>query len=378
MGIAAALCVACAGGAVRKDPLPADMVDSVGKTDPSAELASLLADRLDPEARLVWSGKADLDRDGRGDLAFLFRRPGEKLDELGRPCWLPVFVVSLRREDGTFGLDDAVVSSDAMDAKGCPDSLLASRVRVELAEGSIALSRFVPGRDSLVQRIRFAWSEEQATWTVAEARESWKLDPAGDGKSRWVANQVRADPSLGLEQFVLDSFARRHFLLEPGWRFLARKVADLDGDGAKEVVFATESNDPESGRADRFADGTRRLWIARILPGGRLALLGSNDRAIGGPRSGGALGDPFTRLDAGSGWFALEDMSGAAQKVSRRQVFRWSSDDRNWLIAEASNQFHLFHEDGADEPPTIRTSKEFGKIPWTGYDADEFIRRFEN
>lgn len=350
-------------------------VDSVQTV---AGLFAEIRDRLDPEGICRWSDSADLNLDGRTDLAFVLRREVERMAEDSKPCYRSDLVIALRKEDGAFDSKEAILGEGLVGSIRCEDSTSVPEPRVELRKGSFAIQWTAPGRDSVVQNLSFDWSMDDQTWSLAKAEERWWISPDHGTKPLRLRHEVDLPSKIALEEFDPDSFARGNFVVYRGWRLMARKIADLDKDKRQEVVYVTEAIDPAGSESGRFADGSRVLGIVRIAPGGTFERIGENARAVGCAQSGGWIGDPFTALEAGPGWFSIQDMSGAGTKVSRRQDFHWSKPDRDWLLERASTQTHLSGKDGMEERPSVLTPKEFGKIPWMDYDADEFAKRFEN
>ncbi|QQS06186.1 MAG: hypothetical protein IPK50_04660 [Fibrobacterota bacterium] len=380
IGLAGLLCASCAGASSRAVVIPerTRKTDSVQPGRDSLDLLAQVRDHLDPEARCRWSGTADLNRDGRSDIAYLFQRPGEQVGANGEPCLRSDLVLLLRRSDDTFDPGEAIVAGGVLGGPSCADSLPKTLPNLKVATGRISVAENVTGLDSMEQKLDFEWMDDEATWVATRAQERWRLQTGVKSPWRWVRHEVEMAQTITLEDFDVGVFSRKHFLVWRGWRMFARKVADLDLDGQPEVVYATEAIDVEGFDPKRFANGSRSLGLAKLLSTGEVQPLGANDKAIGGARTGGWLGDPFSSLEAGPGWFSLSDMSGAGTKLSRQQTFRWSKPERNWLLFETSTQVQIFHKDGADEPPSILTPEKFGKIPWTDYDADDFTRRFEN
>lgn len=380
IGLAGLICVSCAGTPSRAVVTPERTwkTDSAQMGRDSLDLLAQVRDHLDPEAICRWSGTADLNRDGRSDIAFLFQRPGEQVGANGEACLRSDLVLVLRRSDGTFDPQESIVPPGLFGGAACADSLSRSVAKVKVAMGKISVAENVPGLDSMEQILEFGWMDDEATWIATRAQERWRLQTAAKGSWRWFRHDAEMAETITLEDFDIALFSRKHFLVSRGWRMFARKMADLDLDGQTEVIYATEAIDVESFDPKRFANGSRILGIAKLLATGEVQPMGANDKAIGGLRTGGWLGDPFSSLDVGPGWFSLSDMSGAGTKLSRHQTFRWSKPERNWLLFETSTQVQIFHKDGADESPSVLTPERFGKIPWRDYDADDFTRRFEN
>ena len=99
-------------------------------------------------------------------------------------------------------------------------------------------------------------------------------------------------------------------------------------------------------------------------------LAARNDNAVYCVNCGGMMGDPYVRVVVNDGNFSIEHYGGSAWRWARNITFQYSPEDENWyLYQDVDETFHASeHEDVTSK---IRTTKDFGKIPFEEFDIYE-------
>lgn len=92
-------------------------------------------------------------------------------------------------------------------------------------------------------------------------------------------------------------------------------------------------------------------------------LVARNDNTVYCIDCGGMMGDPFTGIVIKDGYFSVTHYGGSAWRWSRIITYKYSSSDHYWYLhKDGTESFNVNTPDSIVS--TIRTIKDFGKIPF--------------
>jgi hypothetical protein len=148
-------------------------------------------------------------------------------------------------------------------------------------------------------------------------------------------------------------------------------VADLNGDGLRDLVFIVE---PKQAGADSDGDdGPRTLKIAIRSADGKLAVVKESSRAVYCRSCGGVFGDPFDSLDASRQRFSIHHYGGSSWRWAVTTTFAYSRRDNSWQLVQVDeSSFHASNPEKM-ESKTHRPPRSFGKIDIADFDPQNFL-----
>lgn len=160
--------------------------------------------------------------------------------------------------------------------------------------------------------------------------------------------------------------------IHKGESLISHQLADLNGDGRKDVLFVVEQGEQEKARQESGLEGPRSIRIAVRSADGSLALRASSNKAVLCRGCGGMMGDPFVDISILKNGFEIHHYGGSSWRWLADYRFAYSRRDDAWqLVAVREQSFHA----SVPDKPTIRTyrpPKDFGKIDFTAFDPERF------
>ena len=151
---------------------------------------------------------------------------------------------------------------------------------------------------------------------------------------------------------------------------IALESADLNGDGAADIILVTEdAAQADAGDADKAdeAHDERRLLILVRGADGKLSEVKRNEKVVYCRSCGGAFGDPFAGVTVRRGGFTVNNYGGSAWRWSESYDFNYSRRDKTWQLVRAlSESFNALDPEKVKRK--IRRPKDFGKIDINDFD----------
>jgi len=146
---------------------------------------------------------------------------------------------------------------------------------------------------------------------------------------------------------------------------LAYEYADLNGDGARDVVFVVEPDKTDD-------EGIRTLKIAIRMPGGGLKVVKENRKVAFCRSCGGVFGDPFEGLSASARGFSVSHYGGSNWRWANSFSFAYSRRDDTWQLVEVEeSSFHTSNPDDM-KTKTYKPPRHFGKIDIADFDPEKY------
>jgi len=155
--------------------------------------------------------------------------------------------------------------------------------------------------------------------------------------------------------------------LPTGYTVLAAQKGDLNRDATPDWLVVLHRPD-EQKTSDVIDHPTKRPLLLFVGgPGNTYTLAARSDNAVYCVDCGGMMGDPFSGLAVKSGYFTVEHYGGSAQRWTRFITFRYDTATRAWLLHRDGSE-HFDATDPEHGKTTMRTAKNFGRVPFTKFD----------
>ena len=153
-----------------------------------------------------------------------------------------------------------------------------------------------------------------------------------------------------------------------GYSALDTAGGDLNRDSFPDIILILRRTGEDTINVDSAIK--RPLLILTGQPDGSLKLAARNDNAVLCYHCGGAMGDPYQETVIKKGYFSLEFYGGAADRWARTITFKYVSADSSWYLHKDSHDSFNATDEHAKHTIRVRSEKDFGKLPFTQFNAD--------
>lgn len=86
---------------------------------------------------------------------------------------------------------------------------------------------------------------------------------------------------------------------------------------------------------------------------------------------GGAMGDPLTGITVNGAYFSIEHMGGSREAWTKIITFKHVGENNFELHRDGGTVFDRMDPDAGEPVETVKTVKDFGKIPFYNYSYEE-------
>lgn len=151
-----------------------------------------------------------------------------------------------------------------------------------------------------------------------------------------------------------------------GYSILDTASGDLNSDRLDDLILVLKKNGEDSLSEVTEHPEPRPLLLLIRQTDNNYKLVVRNDSLVYCVDCGGVMGDPFVGVEIKYGTFTIYHYGGSAWRWNNDITFKYLAIEKNWyLVKEYNASFN------ANEPEKIkkkiRTSKHFGKIPFSKY-----------
>jgi hypothetical protein len=153
-----------------------------------------------------------------------------------------------------------------------------------------------------------------------------------------------------------------------GYEILDSATGDLNGDAYTDCLLVLKKPDEEAQARVSEDPEKRPLLVLTGTAGGGLQLAARNDNTVYCVSCGGMMGDPYMGLTIKNGYFSVEHYGGSAWRWTHITTFKWSAEDKTWLLhKDGGESFHALEPDKVETD--VKTQKDFGKVPFEQFDT---------
>lgn len=153
-----------------------------------------------------------------------------------------------------------------------------------------------------------------------------------------------------------------------GYSILDKVSGDLNRDSFPDVILILRRNGEDTIKVDTALK--RPLLILTGQPDSSLKLAARNDNAVLCYYCGGPIGDPYQETIIKKGYFSLEFYGGNADRWARTITFKYVPADSSWYLHKDGIDSFNGLSDNPKHHVKIRSEKDFGKLPFTRFNAE--------
>lgn len=147
-----------------------------------------------------------------------------------------------------------------------------------------------------------------------------------------------------------------------GWKILNQTKGNLNLDAYDDVVLILENKDESS------KENFRPTLLLMGDASGNYSLARENNYTVHSANDGGQMGDPFTGVTIKNGYFSIEHMGGGgAERWVQIITYKYSKEESEWYLHKDGTEFFSADEPNKVTSSTIKTTKDFGKVPFGNY-----------
>lgn len=155
-----------------------------------------------------------------------------------------------------------------------------------------------------------------------------------------------------------------HVFATNGYKILASKVGDLNGDGKPDALLVLA---PPSTGNEKLGEGADRSLLILIRDAqGQLQKVAQNDKIVPCAQCGGIAGDPFSYLQVGKESFTVVTEGGSREHWSNEYTFAYSLKHNAWLLSDVKRE--VTDQDTGKQKKIDLTTKDFGMIIFNDFD----------
>ncbi|MCE3296063.1 MAG: hypothetical protein K0R65_1777 [Crocinitomicaceae bacterium] len=152
-----------------------------------------------------------------------------------------------------------------------------------------------------------------------------------------------------------------------GYSLLDSASGSLNFDKYPDMLLVLKKNDEEK-TSDVIDNPEKRPLL--ILTGNAdksYSLASRNDNSVLCVNCGGMMGEPYQSLTIKDGYFSVEHYGGSAWRWTRIITYKYDKWENDWFLhKDGTESYHTSDPDKVET--TLRTSKDFGKIPFGQFD----------
>jgi hypothetical protein len=152
-----------------------------------------------------------------------------------------------------------------------------------------------------------------------------------------------------------------------GYSILDTTSGDLNRDTYKDLIliYKKENEDKTSDGIDNPVYRPLLIYIGQS--DGNFQLTAKNEKAVLCYDCGGMMGDPFSQVVIGNGYFTVEHYGGSAWRWTRFVTFKYLTNDSNWYLhRDCGDSFHASNIENVTTK--VKTATDFGVIPFDKFD----------
>lgn len=158
-----------------------------------------------------------------------------------------------------------------------------------------------------------------------------------------------------------------HTFAKNGYKILASKVGDLNGDGKPDALLVL---DPPTTGNEKLGEGPARNVLILIRDAnGQLQKVAQNDKLVPCAQCGGIAGDPFSYVQIAKNGFTVVTEGGSRQHWSNEYTFAYSAQHNDWLLSDVKRE--VTDQDTGQHKQLDLTVKDFGTVTFANFDPSK-------
>lgn len=150
-----------------------------------------------------------------------------------------------------------------------------------------------------------------------------------------------------------------------GYSVMHTEIGHINLDQIEDAVVILKKSDEPKG------DEKRPMLLFIGLDDNRYEIAKKNEKTVKCRRCGGAaVGDPFEGVTIKRGYFSIHYYGGSAWRWLTEITFKYNQEKNDWFLHNIETQaFNAFEPDKTTEK-TIKTTKDFGNIPFEEFESE--------